>query len=47
MTSRQPLARLIELLSLEQLDADPYLAGTPLGEGRLFGIGRAAGRGRG
>jgi acyl-CoA thioesterase-2 len=37
MGSRPPLERLIELLSLEKLDADLYLAETPLGEGRLFG----------
>jgi acyl-CoA thioesterase-2 len=34
---RSPLERLIELLSLERLDADLYLADTPAGEGRLFG----------
>jgi len=37
MASRPPFERLLELLSLEQLDADLYLAATPQGEGRLFG----------
>jgi acyl-CoA thioesterase-2 len=37
MPPRSPLDRLIELLSLEPLDADLYLAETPQGEGRLFG----------
>jgi len=37
MPPRSPLERLIELLSLEPLDADLYLAETPQGEGRLFG----------
>ena len=37
MPSRTPLERLVELLSLEKLDADLYLAETPRGEGRLFG----------
>jgi acyl-CoA thioesterase-2 len=32
-----PLERLLELLTLERLDADLYLAETPAGEGRLFG----------
>jgi acyl-CoA thioesterase-2 len=32
-----PFERLLELLSLERLDADLYLAETPAGEGRLFG----------
>jgi acyl-CoA thioesterase-2 len=34
---QSPLVRLLELLSLERLDADLYLAETPQGEGRLFG----------
>jgi acyl-CoA thioesterase-2 len=34
---RSPLDRLLELLSLERLDADLYLGETPGGEGRLFG----------
>jgi len=34
---RSPLDRLLELLSLERLDADLYLGETPAGEGRLFG----------
>jgi acyl-CoA thioesterase-2 len=34
---RSPLERLVELLTLERLDADLYLAETPAGEGRLFG----------
>jgi acyl-CoA thioesterase-2 len=34
---RSPLDRLLELLTLERLDADLYLAETPAGEGRLFG----------
>jgi acyl-CoA thioesterase-2 len=34
---RSPLDRLLELLSLERLDADLYLGETPSGEGRLFG----------
>jgi acyl-CoA thioesterase-2 len=37
MSSRSPLRRLLELLALERLDADLYLAETPKGEGRLFG----------
>jgi len=37
MADRSPLTRLLELLTLERLDADLYLAETPLGEGRLFG----------
>jgi len=34
---RSPLERLVELLTLERLDADLFLAETPPGEGRLFG----------
>src|SRR5262245_35961842 len=37
MPNEGPLRRLLGLLSLEQLDADLYLAETPKGEGRLFG----------
>ena len=37
MPPRSPLERLLELLTLERLDADLYLAETPAGEGRLFG----------
>ena len=37
MPPRSPLERLVELLTLERLDADLYLAETPAGEGRLFG----------
>ncbi len=37
MPPRSPLDRLLELLSLERLDADLYLGETPAGEGRLFG----------
>jgi acyl-CoA thioesterase-2 len=35
--AHRPLERLLELLSLERLDADLYLGETPRGEGRLFG----------
>jgi acyl-CoA thioesterase-2 len=37
VSPRSPLERLLELLTLERLDADLYLAETPAGEGRLFG----------
>ena len=37
MPPRSPLERLVELLTLERLDADLYLAETPAGAGRLFG----------
>ena len=37
MPPRSPFERLVELLTLERLDADLYLAETPAGEGRLFG----------
>jgi acyl-CoA thioesterase II len=37
MPPRTPLDRLLELLALERLDSDLYLAETPHGEGRLFG----------
>ena len=37
MAQRSPLERLLELLTLERLDADLYLAEAPAGEGRLFG----------
>jgi acyl-CoA thioesterase-2 len=34
---RSPLDTLLSLLTLDQLDRDLFLAGTPKGEGRLFG----------
>ncbi len=37
MTARSPLAALLELLRLERLDRDFFVARTPCGEGRLFG----------
>jgi len=37
MPARTPLDRLLELLTLERLDSDLYLAETPHGEGCLFG----------
>jgi acyl-CoA thioesterase-2 len=37
VAKRSPLAGLLELLRLETLDRDLYLAETPRGEGRLFG----------